>query len=119
MGRPSDPGTAMWGLTRSTRVFLRSGVTDLRLGFDGLSALVKTHLGQDLLSGGLFVFCNRSRTRVKVLTFDGSGLWLCIKRLERGTFRWPQTADQEVEPAALHALLTGLEIGGQRKWFRK
>jgi hypothetical protein len=71
----------MWGLTRSTRVFLRSGATDLRLGFDGLSALVKSHLGQDLLSGGLFVFCNRSRTRVKVLTFDGSGLWLCIKRL--------------------------------------
>lgn len=119
MGRASDPGTTMWGLTRSTRVFLRSGATDLRLGFNGLSALVKSHLGQDLLSGGLFVFCNRNRTRVKVLTFDGSGLWLCIKRLERGTFRWPQTADQEVEPAALHALLTGLEVGGQRKWFRK
>lgn len=119
MGGATYPGTAMWGLTRSTRVFLRSGATDLRLGFDGLSALVKNQLGQDLLSGSLFVFCNRNRTRVKVLTFDGSGLWLCMKRLERGTFRWPQTTDQEVEPAALYALLTGLEVEGQRKWFRK
>ena len=80
MGRPSDPGTAMWGLTKSARVFLRSGVTDLRLGFDGLSALVKTHLGQDLLSGGLFVFCNRSRTRVKVLTFDFAVSWNVLFR---------------------------------------
>lgn len=109
----------MWGLTRSTRVYLRSGATDLRLGFDGLAAIVQGQLGKDLLSGGLFVFCNRPRTRVKVLTFDGSGLWLCIKRLERGTFRWPQAGDEEMEPAALHALLAGLEIERQRNWFRK
>ena len=98
---------------------MRSGPTDLRLGFDGLGAIVQTQLGKDLLSGNLFVFCNRSRTRVKVLTFDGSGLWLCIKRLEKGTFRWPQSGDEELEPAALHALLTGLEISDKRKWFRK
>jgi transposase len=109
----------MWGLTGATRVYLRSGATDLRLGFDGLSAFVKTQLGQDLLSGNIFVFCNRGRTRVKVLTWDGSGLWLCSKRLERGTFKWPQTQDEEVEPAALGALLTGLEVEKQRNWFRK
>jgi transposase len=106
-------------MTRSTRVFLRSGATDLRLGFDGLSALVHTQLSQDLLSGNLFVFCNRSKTRIKVLAFDGSGLWLCIKRLEKGTFQWPQGGDEQVEPAVLHALLAGLNIEGKRNWFRK
>jgi len=109
----------MWSLTRATRVYLRSGPTDLRLGFDGLSAIVRTQLGQDVLSGHLFVFCNRSRTRVKVLLFDGSGLWLCQKRLEKGTFRWPRSGDEEVEPAALHALLTGLETEPRRNWFRR
>lgn len=109
----------MWSLTRSTRAYLRSGPTDLRLGFDGLSALVQGQLGHDVLSGHLFVFCNRPRTRVKILLFDGSGLWLCLKRLERGTFRWPQSGDEEIEPAALHALLAGLEVESRRNWFRK
>lgn len=119
MGGATSAGATMWGLTRSTRVFLRSGPTDLRLGFDGLCALTETVLGQDPVSGHLFVFCNRSRTRVKVLTWDGSGLWLSTKRLEAGTFRWPQVANEEIETAALHALLTGLEVEGRRDWFRK
>ena len=109
----------MWGLTGSTRVFLRSGATDLRLGFDGLCALTRTVLGEDPVSGHLFVFCNRSRTRVKVLSWDGSGLWLSAKRLEAGTFRWPQLGNEEIEPAALHALLTGLEVESRRDWYRK
>jgi len=109
----------MWGLTCSTWVFLRSGPTDLRLGFDGLSALVSQVLNQDPLSGHLFVFCNRSHTRVKVLAWDGSGLWLSTKRLERGTFRWPSAGDPQREPAALQALLSGLEVEGRRDWFIK
>lgn len=109
----------MWGLTRATRVFIRSGPTDLRLGFDGLYGIVQTQLRQDPLSGHVFVFCNRSRTRVKLLSWDGSGLWLCAKRLESGSFAWPQAGDQELEPAALQALLAGLETLGQRAWFRK
>lgn len=109
----------MWGLTRATRVFVRAGATDLRLGFDGLHGLVQTQLKQDPLSGHVFVFCNRSRTRVKLLSWDGSGLWLCAKRLERGNFAWPRAGDLELEPAALQALLAGLETLGQRDWFRK
>ena len=54
-----------------------------RLGFCGLHALVETQLKQDVLSGHVFVFCNRAHTRIKALTWDGSGLWLCTKRLER------------------------------------
>jgi transposase len=109
----------MWGLTRATRVFVRSGPTDLRLGFDGLYGVVETQLKQDPLSGHVFVFCNRSRTRVKLLSWDGSGLWLATKRLEQGSFAWPQVDDREMEPAALQALLAGLEVEGRRDWFRK
>jgi hypothetical protein len=60
-------------------VFVREGATDLRLGFEGLYGLVEQQLKQDPLSGHLFVFCNRQRTRIKILTWDGSGLWLCTK----------------------------------------
>jgi transposase len=100
-------------------VFLRTGPTDLRLGFDGLCGLVANRLSQDPASGHVFVFCNQSRTRVKILTWDGSGLWLCTKRLESGTFRWPMDGKSEIGAAELHAILGGLEIGRQRKWFRR
>jgi len=62
----------------------------MRKSFDGLFALVKERLALDPLSGHLYVFCNRGRNRIKVLYWDGSGLWVCAKRLERGRFAWPQ-----------------------------
>jgi transposase len=107
----------VWGLSRSTRVFVRAGPTDLRLGFEGLYALVESQLQEDPLSGHLFVFCNRQRTRIKVLTWDGSGLWLCTKRLERGTFALPD--QKEIDAARFHALIAGLELQGERRWFRR
>jgi transposase len=109
----------MLNLTGATRIFLRAGATGLRLGFAGLHALVETQLHQDVLSGHVFVFCNRDRTRIKTLAWDGSGLWLCTKRLERGTFGWIKTADTEVAPAELQAMLAGLEIQAQRVWYRR
>jgi transposase len=107
----------VWGLSRSTRVFVRAGPTDLRLGFEGLYGLVESQLHQDPLSGHLFVFCNRQRTRIRILTWDGSGLWLCTKRLERGTFEWSD--DKEIDAARFHALIEGLELKGERRWFRR
>ena len=80
----------MFGLTTATRVFVAPGATDMRKGFDGLFGLVRDALGEDPLSGHLFLFANRDRTRVKVLVFDGSGLWVCSKRLEKGRFAWPK-----------------------------
>jgi transposase len=71
------------------RVYLAVGATDLRKGFDGLYGLVRSRLEEDPMSGQLFVFCNAGRTRVKVLYFDGSGLWLCAKRLARGGLTGP------------------------------
>ena len=108
----------MWGLTRSTRVYLRSGATDLRLGFDGLAAIVQGQLGKDLLSGGLFVFCNRTRTRVKVLTFDGSGLWLCIKRLcHRSLENRPVVVTSK--PATLRSAVSRYREVGMQGWNGK
>jgi transposase len=109
----------MLNLTGATRIFLRAGVTDLRLGFSGLHALVESQLKQDVRSGHVYVFCNRTRTRIKALAWDGSGLWLCTKRLERGTFAWTVDKDTEVVAAQLQALLAGLEVQGQRAWYRR
>ena len=75
------------------QVWLASGHTDMRKGFDGLHGLVRDHLGHDPLSGHLFLFTNRSHTRLKALLWDGSGLWVCAKRLEKGRFHWLCPAD--------------------------
>jgi hypothetical protein len=69
----------MFGVGTATRVYLALGATDMRKGFEGLHGLVRQRLELDPLSGHLFLFCNRSRTRLKVLFWDGSGLWVCAK----------------------------------------
>jgi transposase len=74
-------------LSSATRIFVVTGATDMRKGFDGLYGIVANRLGMDPTSGHLFVFCNATRTRIKVLTWDGSGLWLCNKRLEPNPHR--------------------------------
>jgi len=64
----------------------------MRKGFDGLYGRVRDVLGCDPLSGHLFLFANARRSRLKVLLFDGSGLWICAKRLEKGRFAWPEAS---------------------------
>jgi transposase len=98
----------------------------MRKGFEGLFALVKHRLNEDPLSGHLYVFCNRQRNRLKVLYWDGSGLWVCAKRLEKGRFAWPEVADaQGATPIALGAaewsmLIEGIDLAGarRRQWHR-
>ena len=115
----------MFGLTTATRVFVAPGATDMRKGFDGLFGLVRDALGEDPLSGHLFLFANRDRTRVKVLVFDGSGLWVCSKRLEKGRFAWPAAAEGQTRIAMraeeLTMLLSGIDLTQTkaRKWFRR
>lgn len=109
----------------TTRVYLAAGATDMRKGMDGLAGLVKSRLESDPASGHLFVFCNAGRTRVKVLYFDGSGTWLCGKRLERGRFDWPAedcgASKVTLSATELAALVDGLELTQTRAklWWRR
>ena len=99
-------------------VFLATGITDLRKSFDTLTGLVRNHLGQDPLSGQLFLFCNRRRDRIKILFWDRSGFWVCAKRLEKGTFDWPGADGRKalcLEPEQLAVLLGGLEWQGMKR----
>ena len=79
----------MSGSTRSVRAYAYASPADLRRGFDGLAALVRDGLGRDPLSGDLYLFVSRDRRRAKVLLWDGTGLCLYAKRLERGVFASP------------------------------
>jgi len=113
------------GFGGATRVYLATGATDMRKGFDGLYALSRDRIGEDPLSGHVFVFCNGPRTRVKVLYWDGSGLWVCAKRLEKGRFSWPEAEEgcERVKLARedLVLLLGGIELDRTRRkgWYRR
>jgi transposase len=86
----------------------------MRKGFEGLYGLVRDRLSCDPLSGHLFLFCNAQRNRLKVLVWDGSGLWICAKRLEKGRFTWPQSGDAQGKVVLTHEelslLLGGIEL---------
>jgi transposase len=115
----------MFGFGTATRIYLAMGATDMRKGFDGLFGLVKHRLEEDPLSGHLFLFCNRPRTRLKVLFWDGSGLWVCAKRLEKGAFSWPQETEQmrkaSINQQELAMLLGGLDLSRtqRKRWWRQ
>lgn len=79
----------MIGWTRSVRVWAYSAPADMRKGYDGLSAVVRQHLAGDPFSGDLYLFVNRRRSRAKVLLFDGTGLCIYMKRLQKGRFAAP------------------------------
>jgi transposase len=94
-----------------TRVWLAAGVTDMRKGMDGLAALVQTALSENPFSGHIFVFRGRRGDLVKLLWFDGDGVCLFAKRLERGRFVWPQADSGSValSAAQLSMLLEGID----------
>jgi len=101
----------MIALPAGTRVWLAAGVTDMRKGMDGLAALVQTTLAENAFSGQLFAFRGRRGDLVKLLWFDGDGMCLFAKRLERGRFVWPQAQSGSVSLSAaqLSMLLEGID----------
>jgi transposase len=100
--------------TLAVRIYLASGPTDMRKGFDTLAALVRDHLGHDPLSGCLFLFVGRGKDRIKILYWDSDGFALWYKRLEEGTFRLPAKptagASVELRASELAMLLEGIDL---------
>jgi transposase len=116
----------MLSFSGSLKVFVALEACDMRKGFNGLYAAVTERLGEDPKGGALFVFCNRRRTRLKILCWDGTGLWLLTKRLERGTFSWPKLAETSgtklaLTPQALALLTDGVDLRGAtlRPWYQR
>ena len=115
----------MFGLGPATRIYLAAGATDMRKGFEGLYGLARDRLLCDPLSGHVFVFANAQRNRLKLLFWDGSGLWVCAKRLEKGRFRWPEAASGQarltLSREEFTLLLGGIDLAATkpRRWYRK
>jgi transposase len=109
----------MLTLSPRVRVFVAAEPVDLHLSFDRLSGLVRNRLRGDPLSGDLFAFFNKGRTRTKILLFDGSGFAVYYKRLERGTFQLPAMAADatraEVDAATLAMILEGIDLRAPRR----
>ena len=108
------------------KVYLAVEPCDMRKGFNGLTVLATEHLAQSLARDAIFVFTNKRRTRIKLLCFDGTGLWLATKRLEQGTFSWPEPSESgqqkiALQPEALRLLLDGVDMRGAkfRPWFER
>lgn len=106
------------------KVFVATTPCDLRASFNGLWTAAQTQLGEDPRNGALFVFGNKRRNRVKVLYFDGTGVVVLAKRLEEGTFNFPQSAGEptskiRLAPQALQLLLDGVDLkqGARRAWY--
>ena len=113
----------MLTLLPAIRIYLATGTTDLRRSIDGLSALVRERFGLDPLSGHLFLFRNRRGDRLKILAWDRSGFWVLYKRLEQGTFAWPDEPTEPVEMRStdLALLLAGVDIAQtrRRRWYER
>ncbi|MBV8438343.1 MAG: IS66 family insertion sequence element accessory protein TnpB [Silvibacterium sp.] len=115
---------SVFGFGSATRIYLAAGATDMRKGFEGLYGLVRDRLLCDPLSGHVFVFANAQRNRLKLVFWDGSGLWVCAKRLEKGRFRWPEADGGQSKLLLSHEELA-LLLGGidlletrRRQWHR-
>lgn len=116
----------MLSFTGGLKVFVALEPCDLRKSFDGLEGLVRERLREEPRSGALFVFVNRRHTRLKVLYWDGTGLWLLMKRLEKGTFSWPKASQVEgaklrLAPEAFAMLTDGIDLRGAqlRPWYER
>ena len=116
----------MLSFTGALKVYLAVQPQDMRKNFNGLSALVSEHLQLDPYQGALYVFTNRTHTRIKILFWDGSGLWVASKRLEEGRFSWPRPSAQDqkslsLTPEALALLTDGIDLKGARlrPWYER
>jgi len=116
----------MLSFAGNLRVFVAVEPCDMRKSFNGLHAVVVEKLREDPTSGALFAFTNKRRNRLKLLYWDGSGLWVLAKRLEEGHFSWPQSGKNEnikikLAPEALSLLMDGIDMreGCRLPWYQR
>jgi transposase len=106
----------------AAKIYLCTSPTDMRKGFDTLAAMVKDFLGQDPLSGHLFLFLGRAKDRLKLLYWDADGFALWYKRLEEGTFRLPRVssddASVELKASELAMMLEGIDLRSLKRGKR-
>lgn len=116
----------MLSFAGSLKVFVALDPIDMRAGMNTLQALVAERLQEDVRRGALFVFTNKSRRLIKVLYWDGTGLWMMVKRLEQGTFCWPRAAEAgqaklRLTPEAFALLTDGVDMhrARLRPWYER
>jgi transposase len=112
----------MLSLSPAVKLWYCAGPVDMRLGFDGLHALVKNRLAADPLSGHLFIFRNKNADRLKVLYWGGHGLCLWCQRLEAGRYHFPEPAPDkpalELTAGQFQMILDGIDAAGSRRFKR-
>lgn len=106
------------------RIYLAVEPVDMRKQFNGLWACAVEKLKEDPLNGAVFVFSNQERNRIKLLYWDGTGVWVMAKRLERGRFTWPIGSEKDrltLAPEALTMLLAGIDLkdGCKKAWYER
>lgn len=114
----------MLSLPNTLKVYLAVKPVDMRKQFNGLWAIAKEELGEDPQDGALFVFTNRNRNRLKMLYWDGTGVWVFAKRLEQGRVNWPIGSNSEkltLKPEALTMLMNGIDLQKcyQKAWYER
>jgi len=109
----------------SVRIFVAVAPVDMRKQFNGLWTAVSEHLQEDPKSGAVFCFINKDRTRLKLLYWDGTGVWVLAKRLEQGRFSWPAPSEKKTKlalaPEALALLVGGVELksASLKPWYER
>lgn len=113
----------MFAMGAATRIYVATGAFDMRKGFNGLEGLIRERLECEPSSGHIFLFSNARRNRLKLVFFDGSGLWVCSRRMEGGTLHWPVAEGGKVQLSReqFALLIGGIDLAQtrERKWYRK
>lgn len=114
----------MLSFPTALRIFLAVEPVDMRKSFNGLWSLTEQKLQEDPRQGAVFVFANKTRDRIKLLYWDGTGVWIFAKRLEKGRFTWPigsEGTKLALAPAALTMLLAGIDLkdGCKKAWYER
>lgn len=115
----------MLAFPAAIRIYVAVRPVDMRKSFNGLWSAVSEQLQEDPKSGALFAFINKERTRLKLLYWDGTGVWVLAKRLEQGRFSWAAPTDERTKialaPEALSMLVSGVDLkqGTLKPWYER